>query len=325
MAETLKDQLYEALKSSIHTGTFEPGLVLLESRIARLFLTSRSPVRETLQQLCNEGIICRFDGRGYLVGQKPGKIIRREISSKEIKKDGDTSINREKSWLDLVRQVEKDTVLCSMSGRWEVNELKLAKCLKVSRAVTQHILVSLQYIGVVEHEKYSGWHVVPLNDQRLNALYEARMLLEPFMVERATKLIPTETLERFINELDNVSRDYPNIKPDRLDALEQDLHNETLRYGGNNEILTMLGRTIPILLISKHLLGGHVQLPTNDPFLQEHRIIFELMLEQKGKEAGQALRQHLADSKNKVLERLEEYRLKGLNHSAEYLRWISYN
>jgi DNA-binding GntR family transcriptional regulator len=323
MAETLKDQLYEALKSGINTGTLEPGLVLLESRIARLFLTSRSPVRETLQQLCNEEIICRFDGRGYLVGQDPEKIIRREISAKEIKKDGDTSINREKSWLDLVRQVEKDTVLCSMSGRWEVNELKLANCLDVSRAVTQHILVRLQYIGVVEHEKYSGWHVVPLNNQRLNALYEARMLLEPFMVERATKLIPTETLERFISELDNVSREYPNIKPDRLDALEQDLHSETLKYGGNNEILTMLGRTRPILLISKHLLGGHVQLPANDPFLQEHRIIFELMLEHRGKEAGQALRQHLAGSKNKVLERLEEYRLKGLNHSAEYLRWIS--
>lgn len=323
MAETLKDQLYEALKSGIETGTLEPGLVLLESRIARLFSTSRSPVRETLQQLCNEEIICRFDGRGYLVGQNPEQIIRREISPEEIKKDGDTSISREKSWLDLVRKVEKDTVLCSMSGRWEVNELKLANSLEVSRAVTQHILVRLQYMGVVEHEKYSGWHVVPLNDQRLNSLYEARMLLEPFMIERATKLIPAQVLEGFINELDKVSRDYPNIKPSRLDALEQDLHNETLKYGSNSEILTMLGRTRPILLISKHLLGGHIQFPTNDPFLQEHRIIFELMLEQQGTKAGQALRQHLADSKNKVLKRLEEYRLKGLNHSAEYLRWIS--
>ncbi|MFP8968422.1 GntR family transcriptional regulator [Pokkaliibacter sp. CJK22405] len=323
MAETLKDQLYEALKSSIEAGSLEPGLVLLESRIARLFTMSRSPVRDTLQRLFDEGLVSRFEGRGYLVGQSPEQVIRREIQSDEFKPGGGTSITREHSWYDLAAEVERDAVLCSMVGRWEINELQLANALGVSRAVTQQILLQLQYIGVVEREKYSGWNVVPLNDERLHQLYEARLLLEPFMVERATARIPSEILQGFLADLERVSRSYPNVEAHELDALEHDLHAKTLDYGGNQEILTMLGRTRPILLISKHLLGGYVELPSADPFLEEHSTVLNLMLEGRGKEAGEALKRHLQASEAKVRTRLAEYRQKEHVPSPEYLRWLS--
>lgn len=322
MAETLKAQLYEALKTNIEAGVLEPGLVLLESRIARLFSMSRSPVRDTLTQLHDEGLISRFDGRGFLVGASPDKVIRRQISAEEFKKSG-ASIKREDSWGELAAVVERDAVLCSMVGRWEINELHLANTLRVSRAVTQQILLQLQYLGVVEREKYSGWHVVPLNDTRLHQLYEARALLEPFMLERASDRIPGAVLKGFIDDLDTVSRNYPNVEARQLDALEHHLHNETLQYGANNEVLTMLGRTRPILLVSKHLLGGYVELPSSDPFLEEHRFIFELMSQGRGKKASEALRRHLLTSEEKVARRLIEYRTSEAGPSPAYMRWIS--
>lgn len=323
MAETLKDQLYSTLKNGIESGALEQGLVLLESNIARIFSTSRSPVRETLQKLFDEELICRFDGRGYLVGSAPSEVIRRQISVEEIKTVGTVKVSREMPWSDLIVKVERDAVLSSMMGRWEVNELKLAQCFNVSRAVTQHILVRLQSLGVVEHERYSGWHVVPLNDQRLNALYEARIVLEPYMVERATELIPTETLNHYIDEIQTIASLYPNVKPEQLDSLENDLHKEVLEFGANNEILAMLARTRPILFVSKHLLGDHLAMPENDPFMQEHLDILEHMKRGDGVAAGEALKLHLSNSKSKVLARLKQYREESEPYSTEYLKWIS--
>jgi DNA-binding GntR family transcriptional regulator len=126
-----------------------------------------------------------------------------------------------------------------------------------------------------------------------------------------------------VASLDSVLRDYPDVQPHELDVLEHQLHSETLRYGGNHEILTMLGRTRPILLVSKHLLGGYVELPSVDPFLEEHRAIFEFMLEGYGREAAQALQQHLRASEAKVQERLTRYRRQDMVPAPDYLRWLS--
>ncbi|ODC04019.1 GntR family transcriptional regulator [Terasakiispira papahanaumokuakeensis] len=322
MANALKDQLYQALSTSIKSGALEPGLVLLESRLARLFSMSRSPVRDTLNRLHEEGLISRFEGRGFLVGHTPKRIIRREIHAEAFQKSG-TTIQRENDWTTLAADVERDTVLCSMLGRWEINELHLANTLQVSRSVTQQILLKLQYLGVVEREKYSGWQVVPLNDARLHQLYEARILLEPFMLERAASRIPPAILNRFINDLNHAAIHYPNIEPRQLDTLEHHLHRDTLQYGDNDEILTMLGRTRPVLLISKHLLEGPLQLPNADPFLEDHRLIFHLMAQGKGPQAAEALKQHLLDSETKVRHRLSEFRTQGHIQAPDYLRWIS--
>lgn len=82
MAKTLRDQLYHTLKTSIDHGYLESGLVLLEGSLANLFNMSRSPVRQTLGRLHDEGMICRFDGRGYQVGAFPTEAVRRSLVKK---------------------------------------------------------------------------------------------------------------------------------------------------------------------------------------------------------------------------------------------------
>jgi len=56
------------LRSNIQRGILPEGLVLLEGPIATAMQTSRVPVQAALRQLLTEGLIHRFDGRGYLVG-----------------------------------------------------------------------------------------------------------------------------------------------------------------------------------------------------------------------------------------------------------------
>lgn len=319
--KTLKEQLYLTLDKGIESGRLEPGLVLLEGNIADLFGMSRSPVRQTLRQLYDEGKVSRFDGRGYLVGNNPVEVIRRFITSEDIKSLGElSSIERQDSWVVHAEAIERDIVRCSMKGAFELNELKLARVLDVSRTITHRILLYLQSIGVLEKVKYSSWRVVPLDDDRLHNLYEARRQLEPFMIGCATKKIPKDDIATYINKLEHASAKYPHLSSELLDELENDLHSDAVSQGGNQEISNMLGRARPILLISKHLLGSSIELPDNDPFFDEHRWVFERMLEDKPREASQALEEHLTRSESKVLDRLAHFRRTGQVAIPSYLK-----
>lgn len=321
MAETLRDQLYAALKQGIEGKRLEPGLVLLEGHIAELFGISRSPVRQTLSRLHEEQYICRFEGRGYLVGSSPGEVVRRSLSALDFKQLGHTpKVDRTASWRAHIDSVEHDIVLCSIKGTFELNELQLSKTLSVSRTVTHQILLHLQSLGLVEKIKYNSWSVVPLDDQRLHNLYEARRQLEPYMIVRATSNMSVINLDAYITKLKKAADSYPNIKGALLDELENDLHHTAVSLGGNQEVMNMLRRTHPILLVSKHLLGRVLELPDQDPFFDEHLWIFEKMRRHQPEQAGSALVTHLERSESKVLDRLIHFRESGDIDVPLYLR-----
>lgn len=321
MTKTLTDQLYSALKQSIDSGHLEPGLVLLEGNIAEIFGMSRSPVRQTLGRLHEEGSICRFDGRGYLVGSRPDEVVRRTLKEADFRAVGGRErIERSDAWLELAERVERDVVLCSMKGRFELNELQLARSLDVSRTITHRILLQLQSLGLIEKVKYSGWAVVPLDDGRLHNLYEARRQLEPFMIAQACSRMTEQEITGYIEKLDNAARQYPAIRSSLLDELENDLHQTTIGRGGNREILTMLRRTHPILLISKHLLGSAIAMPQQDPFFDEHRWVFARMRDKQPERASRALFEHLERSESQVVDRLAQFRDTGHVDVPGYLR-----
>ncbi|MBE0463653.1 GntR family transcriptional regulator [Halomonas colorata] len=321
MTKTLRDQLYTALKQSIAGGRLEPGLVLLEGNIAELFGISRSPVRQTLARLNEEQYICRFEGRGYLVGASPSEIVRRSLSERDFKQLGYApKVDRTASWRAHIDSVEHDIVLCSIKGTFELNELQLSKSLNVSRTVTHQILLHLQSIGLVEKIKYNSWSVVPLDDKRLHNLYEARRQLEPYMIARAANNISESALNGYISKLKHAADSYPDIKSELLDELENDLHHTAVSLGDNQEVMNMLRRTHPILLISKHLLGRVLKLPDQDPFFDEHLWVFEKIRLQKPDKAAKLLMAHLERSESKVLERLINFRESGDINIPLYLR-----
>src|SRR5215471_6358552 len=60
------DRVYESLRSMAIAFKFKPGERLTELDIAERFSVSRTPVREALNRLVNEGFLVA-DGRGFAV------------------------------------------------------------------------------------------------------------------------------------------------------------------------------------------------------------------------------------------------------------------
>lgn len=66
-AVLLRDMAYERIKDAIRHAQFQPGQPLSESRLSRQMGISRTPVREALQILAQEGLVQIIPGRAVTV------------------------------------------------------------------------------------------------------------------------------------------------------------------------------------------------------------------------------------------------------------------
>lgn len=60
-------RLYQTIREDILSARLRPGVVIIESELARINGVSKTPVREALQMLVVEGLVSLLPQRGYLV------------------------------------------------------------------------------------------------------------------------------------------------------------------------------------------------------------------------------------------------------------------
>ena len=63
----LKDKVYRGVYSKLLSCEYKPGDVITESSLMREFSCSKTPVREALLSLCNEGVLSSVPRYGYIV------------------------------------------------------------------------------------------------------------------------------------------------------------------------------------------------------------------------------------------------------------------
>lgn len=71
----MKHQIYQILKKEICDGNFPPGQWLQEKELAEKLNVSRSPVREALKQLVDEGLAIEYPNKGVFVKEFTVKDI----------------------------------------------------------------------------------------------------------------------------------------------------------------------------------------------------------------------------------------------------------
>jgi DNA-binding GntR family transcriptional regulator len=67
--KSLKDYVFEYISHEIHTGSLKPNQKLNENSICEILQVSRTPVREALIQLADEGILNKNPRKGFTVNQ----------------------------------------------------------------------------------------------------------------------------------------------------------------------------------------------------------------------------------------------------------------
>lgn len=65
--ESLKDIVYQSILNGIFTDEYKPNQIINEQELVQKFGYSKTPIREALVTLCNEGILQNFPRFGYQV------------------------------------------------------------------------------------------------------------------------------------------------------------------------------------------------------------------------------------------------------------------
>lgn len=107
----------------------------------------------------------------------------------------------------------------SVFGRHRINELELARHFGVGRTVARNVLLRMEGLGLVEKDERMRWAVTPLDDDRINHLYELRWLLEPAALQASMRAGVSAEAVRMAAGLRRVIGDYPDVSASVLDTL----------------------------------------------------------------------------------------------------------
>lgn len=300
--QALYEGLHEKLKCNILQGRLPQGAVLTEGPLAELMGSSRAPVRQALQMLADEGLINRFEGRGFVVGP-PGTPAKRVDITASLEGLLDVPDRQMFAWQALYEDVERIIVYRSFFGRFRINEVELARHYGVGRTVARDVLLKLETLGITEKDERFRWSIVPLDDGRIQDLYEVREYIEPLALARAMDSISDEHIDAMLVRLSQALEQYPAVSAAVMYELELDLHVRTIQHCPNKELLSILQRTHSLLTLSKHVLGIQMEMPEYEPFLGEHIAVFRMMRRRDREGLMLTMRSHIHGSQPKVVER----------------------
>lgn len=84
VVRTLSDQTYEIVRRQILSGELAPGMPVRQDSIASELGISKIPLREALGRLEQDGLLCSYPNRGYVVSPMSGEEMG-EIFSLRLK------------------------------------------------------------------------------------------------------------------------------------------------------------------------------------------------------------------------------------------------
>ena len=178
------------------------------------------------------------------------------------------------------------------------SEAEVGQRLGVSRTPVREALFRLRNEGFLDVESKSGWHVRPIDFDRLDQLYDLRIVLEQASIDRlvmrpdeAPGLTPLKAvwLVPAAERLDD---------PVQVGALDEAFHASLVSAAGNAEIARVHQDVTDRIRIVRRLdftRGDRIEATYN-----EHAKILRAVLQRKPDAAHLLLRSHIEQSKAEV-------------------------
>lgn len=301
--ETIRNTLREAILD----GQVTPGLVLVEGPLAELFGTSRVPVRQALNLLHEEGLLRRFEGRGFLIDphgncEAPVRVpLTRKLLGLESQ---DELIDYRPLGERIYDHLAETVIRFMVFGHYRIDEQSAAEELNVSRNVVREALMRLRDRGLVEKEPYSQWLAGPLTAQAVKQDYELRILLEPDALRQGVERVSRSDLETMLKRIIKAQEAGRHVPRTDIEQLEQDLHVTCIAGVGNTRMAAVI-RQCQIPMNVGRILHEALNTSNDEAMLVEHRLIFEALLYGTVESACSCLRDHISKAGERTLQRLK--------------------
>jgi len=314
----------QVLRDAIVNGAAAQGLVLLEAPLADLFGTSRVPVRKALNLLHEDGLISRFDGRGYLVNPEGAQIepVRLTLTHKQFGLDSSEELVDTRPLGErMYDEIGAALSTCIAFGHYRLDEQSAAEHYGVSRAVVREALMRLRDRGLVEKEPYSQWLAGPLTAREVTEDYELRACLEPEALRQTAPQLSREVLEAMLERV-IAAQNGPQCSLADIERIEEDLHHHCLAGLNNRKIAALIRQGQNPMIISR-IFYSQLGIGPDEAMLAEHRLILELLLHGAFDAAALNLKEHLNRARQRMLQRLKVLSVLPEQEAPGYLTKLS--
>jgi DNA-binding GntR family transcriptional regulator len=304
----LFERVRSVLAKRIRSGAIPPGQVLIEGPIAGIFGSSRAPVRKALRLLHEEGLVQRFQGRGYLAGTGRHLLPVRTALSTDLldREDADdlgSAVSRSRSDVVLV-SVRLNASIAMAFGEFRINQSLLAEHFGVSRIRAAEVLARLRDQRIVRRDDRGHWLVGPLTARAVRDEYELRAILEPIALRHSAKWLESDEIEAMQERIDSLVDREHELELHQIERVESDLHEFCLARSTNQRMLNVIERSQLPILVNNVFLNA-VGLTRELPELKEHQIVLRLLRGGNVDAAAQALAQHLNNAGRRTMQRLK--------------------
>lgn len=295
-------KIEERLSAAIRKRLLPAGTVVTEDPVARLFGTSRTPVRTAFSELERRGLLERFDGRGFVVPGAPNP--RRVTLTHTMLGLSDTAAVPPPVTSDrIARDFEASLAQALPFGLYHVHEQAAADHYGVSRTIVRELLSRFQDRGLVRKDLRSHWVLGPLTARDVQHYFAIRERLEPLALTQSAPLMPKTELADMLERSRAAIGVGDSLPPDQLHRLENEFHVTLLSRADNPHLLRMIHQS-QIALTVNQVFAETVGTRPFAVALQEHCIVLEFMSRGSWDAAARALEEHLRLSAARTRQRL---------------------
>lgn len=299
---------YVAIKASlseaIASGRLPPGTVLTEEPIARLFGTSRTPVRTALGELLARNLLKRFEGRGFLVnGAAAVTPLRTPLTHEMLGLEEGAPAAQPATSARIIRDFEDVLISALPFGLYRINEQAAADHYDVSRTVIRELLSRFQDRGLVGKDRRSHWTVGPLTARDIAHHFAVRGKLEPLALVGSAPRVPATDIDAMWRRLEAGLDSIDTLTAKDFDDLETDLHVTLLARAENQHLLRMIHQSQLALVVNRMFVSYVGARAFGVPF-REHAIVLEFIKRGSYAAAAAALEEHLTLSAERTRRRL---------------------
>ncbi|MFT4182764.1 MAG: GntR family transcriptional regulator [Rhizobium sp.] len=276
----LTTNIAKEIAQLIRSGELKPEEHLSTQGLADKFGVSRSPVREAMQVLFEQGLLEQKPNRGFFVS-----------ATVTIEENGAPDDQLPETMSDYHRLAE-DWLTDRIPA--DVTEQMLRERYDLTKAQLNDILVRAAREGWAERKQGYGWRLLPVakTAEAFEQIYRFRMLIEP-----AAMLEPTFALDRKIIEEQRriqermLATDIRNLPAERLLYNGSLFHEELIKMSGNPFFHISLVRVNRMRRLLEY--RSNVDRDRLHVQCQEHLAILSLLEKGEIVEASYAMRRHL--------------------------------
>jgi DNA-binding GntR family transcriptional regulator len=238
---------YEIIKQQIINSRLPQGLVLLESRMAELLGMSRAPIRRALELLHKDGLIRRFDGRGYLVGAGEDGGGAKSIAPLRLDPldagfrapDGLSESIGLFTWERIYLEIAGAVGRTIPFGTYRILESVITERFSVSRTVAREVLGRLRDRGLIEKNRWSTWIAGPLTARTVDECFDIRILLEPHALRTVSAVRDRVAIESLRTRLSEAISQ-PALRRTEIERLEGEIDDLLWKTSWNQRLLAII-------------------------------------------------------------------------------------